>query len=321
MTPVWSKRWLLATVETLVAVGAFGGFVGLVSGSLDFGRAIEQRLPFASATFAACALLLIVGAPMAIAAVSTWRSARASSLFAMVAGSLLAGWIIIELAIIQAYSWMQPFFFAVGLVIALSGYRAWHLTWGATDDEVTSAMPGDEIAVPKTFLATRAISIDASLGEVWPWLAQVGIGRAGFYSYDFLDNPGHTSAWRLLQEHQDVAQGSLAAPMSLTPTPRTSFVVASAEAPTSLVWAKADAVWAWRLVFDGRFTRLVTRLRTGPVRGRPVSSLLGAVLMECGDFPMMRKMLLGIKARAESSSEVSAGGAGVPTWKERAGWR
>jgi hypothetical protein len=65
--------------------------------------------------------------------------------------------------------------------------------------------------------------------------------------------------------------------------------------------AKDDAIWAWLLVPQGRPTRLVTRLRTGPILHRPVDALVSAVLLEVGDFPMMRKMLIGIWERAESS--------------------
>ena len=69
----------------------------------------------------------------------------------------------------------------------------------------------------------------------------------------------------------------------------------------ALVGAKDDAIWAWLLVPQGRPTRLVTRLRTGPISHPPVDALVNAVLLEVGDFPMMRKMLIGIWERAESS--------------------
>ena len=82
---------------------------------------------------------------------------------------------------------------AVGVEFAL--YRHWHLRWGATDDEVAAAMPGDELVPSSQFTATRALTIDAPPSDVWPWLTQVGIGRAGFYSYDWLDN--HTAGTAL----------------------------------------------------------------------------------------------------------------------------
>jgi hypothetical protein len=67
-------------------------------------------------------------------------------------------------------------------------YRAWHLRWGATDAEVAAAMPGDDMLPRAQFRPTRAVTIGAPPAAVWPWLVQVGFGRAGFYSNDLLDN-------------------------------------------------------------------------------------------------------------------------------------
>ena len=82
-------------------------------------------------------------------------------------------------------------------------YRHWHLRWGATDAEVASTMPGDEIVPDPSFNATRALTIDAPPPQVWPWIVQLGTGRAGFYSYDLLDNGARPSADRILPELQD----------------------------------------------------------------------------------------------------------------------
>ncbi len=82
--------------------------------------------------------------------------------------------------------------------LVLSAYlvfaRPSQLHWGATDAEVARAMPGDALSDHPTFLATRAITIDAAPGIIWPWLVQLGYGRAGFYGYDILENLGN-AAW------------------------------------------------------------------------------------------------------------------------------
>lgn len=86
--------------------------------------------------------------------------------------------------------------------------------------------------------------------------------------------------------------------MTATADDRTAFRVASLDEPRSLVWSKPDSTWAWRLTADGAGgTRLVTRLKARYVRGPflPVTVLL----MEIGDFPMMRRMLVGLAERAE----------------------
>ena len=137
------------------------------------------------------------------------------------------------------------------MAVAFAGYRGWHLTWGARDGEIDARMPGDEIDVPGQFRATRAVTIDAPPMAVWPWLTQVGKGRAGFYSYDRLDNGGQPSATTVLSEFQEVVPGDVAAPMSSRSSSRSSFVVASVEVGRSLVWAKSDSVWAWLLIPEG----------------------------------------------------------------------
>ena len=89
--------------------------------------------------------------------------------------------------------------------------------------------------------------------------------------------------------------------MANPPTPATSFVIAHAGPPEQLVWAKPDSTWSWTLLAmpDGR-TRLVTRLRQ---RYRAAAAtVVTVILAEFGDFPMMRKMLLGIKQRAETAT-------------------
>ena len=68
-------------------------------------------------------------------------------------------------------------------------YRRWHLHWGATASEVSAPLPGDDLQPHAHYRTTRAITIEAPPAAVWPWLVQVGGGRAGFYSNDLLDNP------------------------------------------------------------------------------------------------------------------------------------
>jgi hypothetical protein len=130
-------------------------------------------------------------------------------------------------------------------------------------------------------------------------LVQVGAGRAGFYSYDLLDTRGRPSAEEVLPDWQEVHVGDVAAPMTLDPGPTTSFVVDAFRFPEYLVWAKQDSSWAWQLTpLPGGRTRLVTRVQQR--YPRRLASVIGVILLEFGDFPMMRQMLRGIRRRAES---------------------
>jgi hypothetical protein len=82
----------------------------------------------------------------------------------------------------------------------------------------------------------------------------------------------------------------------------TAFQVEAFEEPSWMIWRKPDSTWVWQLEpRDDGTTRLVTRLKCRYDLDRPASALLSMALLEFGDFPMMRHLLLGLKARAERS--------------------
>ena len=96
----------------------------------------------------------------------------------------------------------------------LLGPRLWRrmLDWGATAEEVRRALPGDELLPDADLVATRAISIAAPPAEVWPWLVQIGVGRAGAYAYDWLDRLfglDMRSSRRIVPELQGLAVGDM----------------------------------------------------------------------------------------------------------------
>jgi hypothetical protein len=187
-----------------------------------------------------------------------------------------------------------------------AAYRRWHLSWGATTAEVTAAMTGDGILPLAQFQATRAITIGVPPERVWPWLVQVGFGRAGFYSYDRLDNLGRPSATTLLPAWQHPWPGDVAAPMTRPATVDTAFVFGPIAENEHMVWSKPNSTWAWQLTpLDGHRTRLVTRLRQRYLLTPALPVTVG--LLEMADFPMMRRMLRGIKERAERSDVYVAG--------------
>jgi hypothetical protein len=194
-------------------------------------------------------------------------------------------------------------------------YRHWHLRWGATADELAAPMPGDGLVPRAGFRATRAISIAAPPEAVWPWLVQVGCLRAGFYSNDLLDNLGHPSARAIRPELQTLRLGQWV-PMSPTPSEDTAFRVDGFEVDHWLLWRKQDSTWAWRLTATPTGgTRLVTRVQAAYDWRRPGRALVGALLLELGDFAMMRRMLLGIRDRAEGRVQARAQRRGGRFWR------
>jgi hypothetical protein len=187
------------------------------------------------------------------------------------------------------------------LLLAAPLLRRWHLHWGATSEEVAASMPGDDMVAGAQYHPTRAIVIDASPEAVWPWLVQVGCLRAGWYADDLLDNLGRPSATRVIPELQELRVGQWVPMGPGEPNEGTAFQVHAFDENRWLLWAKPDSTWVWLLreLPRGR-TRLITRVRVHYDWSRPLYSMLGVALMELGDFAMMRRMLLGIKARAEA---------------------
>ena len=193
------------------------------------------------------------------------------------------------------------------LLLTAPLYRSWHLHWGATPTEMVSALRGDDLLPRAQYRCTRAVSIDAPPEAVWPWLVQAGCLQGGFYSNDLLDNLGHPSARTIVPELQGLEIGRWV-PMSPTaPTVETAFKVEGFVVNRWLLWRKPDSTWAWTLTSaDNAKTRLVTRVHAVYDWKRPGLALLGVLLMEFGDFAMMRRMLLGIKERAEDLAHVPA---------------
>ena len=187
---------------------------------------------------------------------------------------------------------------AVTLGVYVRWVRPRAFSWGATGEEAGRPMAGDELCPRPQLNATRAVTITAAPEDIWPWLVQWGWNRAGFYSYDLLDNLGRPSARQILPQFQQLAVGDWV-PMGGKTTPYTAYRVARLEPCTLMLWQKGGGTWLWLLEPDGTgHTRLITRLRSRYAWARP-TIVTELILMEIGDPFMMRKCLLGIKQRAE----------------------
>jgi hypothetical protein len=189
---------------------------------------------------------------------------------------------------------------AVMVGVYLRFIRPWQLRWGATDEEVAAALPGDDVVKHATFNATRGVTIQARPEEIWPWVVQMGCQRAGWYSYDWIDNLGRASAERIIPDLQQVAVGDL---IPISPYGTFGMRVKAFEPNLWMLWwdDKGNTTWYWGLSpRDAHATRLITRIRMHYHWRSPTIFIF--LLEDVGDIVMMRKCLLGIKQRAEHAS-------------------
>jgi hypothetical protein len=176
------------------------------------------------------------------------------------------------------------------------------LHWGATPQEMARSMPGDDLVPSPDFLATRAVTIRGKPEEIWPWLAQMGYRRAGYYGYDLIENIGSErgirSAVSVLPELQHPKTGDTL-PISAV----ASMVFGQIEPWRYLIWqgssVPSDGSFVWALYpIDESHTRLVNRARLH-YHWNAWSLLAFDLFTEFGDPVAVPRILLGIKGRVE----------------------
>jgi hypothetical protein len=115
------RRPALAAYAGIIAISAYAGALGLATGALDTRGSIDERLPFRSPVFGGIALAIVVGIPTTIVARYAWNGNRNIGAAALAAGTLLIGWIAVELAVIREFSWLQVFYVGVGATFIAVG--------------------------------------------------------------------------------------------------------------------------------------------------------------------------------------------------------
>jgi hypothetical protein len=199
---------------------------------------------------------------------------------------------------------MFPILLAILIVAVLYWFpmRRWMARWGTTPFDLTRVMAGDSLLADPTYSGTMAITINATPEHIWPWLVQIGYQRGGLYSYDWLDRLfgylDRPSATKILPACQHLAVGDTI-PLGRGP----SWPVAAIESNRALVLdmrniGGLDWVWQFGLYpVDETRTRLISRSR---VRAQAVWARLLTWAVEPAGFVMTRRMLLGLKQRAEA---------------------
>jgi len=211
----------------------------------------------------------------------------------------------------------------IGLTIAgtIAAYayliRPWHLRWGSTDEEGSKYLPGDDLVRDAKLQATHTVDIQATPAKVWPWLVQIGQGRGGFYSYDWIENIGGLgihSAENILEEHQDLKVGDIiplapdgfGLPVAILEPAQTlvlhgdTRIEGGGEQPVMRPGDYLAASWGFYLFKkDDGTTRITERFRAD-WNETSLYTFFYRAFLEPGAFIMERKMLLGIKERVEA---------------------
>ena len=185
-------------------------------------------------------------------------------------------------------------------------WRPWCLTWGAIEGEAALVLPGDDLLAEPDLVTTRAVGVDAPPSAIWPWLVQMGPGRGGAYTYDWIENLfglGMHSADEILPQYQELEVGEAWRLGKGGPVLR----VAALEPQRSIVLRSDDGnwVWAFSLIPAGQSTRLISRNRIATPGASRLMRAFFTYAMEPGSLVMERKMLLGIKQRAERTGQAA----------------
>jgi hypothetical protein len=208
---------------------------------------------------------------------------------------------------------------AGGYLAVLVGARRWHQHWGATDAEIARPLPGDDLIPAAKLDSTHAITIHAPAERIWPWLAQMGYAdRAGTYSYDLFERATGRNLYQL-----DPTIPPLTVGRTMPFAPGMPMTVAVADPPHALVlwqvtsankaidpagpWGDEHVAWSWAFILepvDATRTRLLVRMR---VSYQPAAKWAPYMwlLVEPAHFVMGRRQLLGLRDRAQATSQTA----------------
>jgi hypothetical protein len=211
---------------------------------------------------------------------------------------------------------------AAAAVLYPLAIRPWFLRWGATDDDLKVEWPGDELTPGRENAATRAITINASASEVWAWIVQLGQDRGGFYSYTWLENLFGCrmhNANKIIPEFQQRQEGDT---VWLTPPerycgkarlvvgkliPNRAMILVPPEDAETVKAAGRAPGGSWGFVLepiDEHSTRLIVCSRSSEHQTL-LRKAFERTVFDPAHFIMERRMMLGIKQRAEKSAAQS----------------
>lgn len=201
----------------------------------------------------------------------------------------------------------------VGIALYQPVIRPWHARWGTTDDEVVMALPGDEIVTGEVSQTTRSITVRTAAAQIWPWLLQLGQGRGGMYSYDFLENLAGCDIHTLNAIDPALQKLQVGDPILMGPQEGLPYYrVVLLEPQRALVLQSINRTsgapgetWGFYLIEQSSsLTRLVVRHRTPPSLDKTEQVVNG--IFDPIVFFMEHRMLYGIREHAEKMTPIAS---------------
>ena len=211
---------------------------------------------------------------------------------------------------------------ALAVLVSWPVSRRWLQNWGSFPKEVRRAWPGDAFVLPDHTTYTRAVTIHTSVSNVWPWLVQFGLGRAGFYSYELLERLVGIpvkNVESIIPDCQDLAVGDKvllhpkAPGIPVAALKRDSHICFGVVSDPERLVQKPDPARSWSLYIEPRSeraSRLLLRSCVEPLRDRSFAKHLAALIEAPIDFVMEQRMLRTIKRLSESGA-IQAGSPAV----------
>jgi len=189
--------------------------------------------------------------------------------------------------------------FVIAILVHIFVIRPWYRNWGATADESRMPLPGDHFVPPRSDITTRAITIHASAEKIWPWLIQIGVERAGFYSYYWMENLFGANMPAENAPRPETEPLKLGDPVSMMGggPPQTKLTVSLIQPDCAISFGG----WTFFLKPVGPdTTRLVVRYPF--VVDTPGNSAFFYGFFEIIHFILESGMMMGIKQRAEATT-------------------
>jgi hypothetical protein len=186
------------------------------------------------------------------------------------------------------------------------------LNWGAKPEEISERWPGDQLVPYQQSTSTRAVPINSPPESIWPWIVQLGLGRAGFYSYELIERIGGIpviniesieSRWQLLSPGDEIILHPKAPGLIVDEAAQPKRICFRTQEPARTEPAKSKNSWSFYIVTVGAYhSRLLLRSCNETPKGESLIKKIRRSLEAALDFTMEQRLLRTVKRLSESNA-------------------